>query len=52
MNDTDKKIVDEMITYVENKERDIQASKIGKSGKSKAVNEIIKELERCIKNAN
>ena len=41
-----------MILYVEEKERDIQAAKMGKNAKTKAVQEIIKELERQIKNAD
>lgn len=52
MNEADKKIVQEMIDYVEEKEREIQAAKLGKGSKSQAVAAIIKELERQIKNAN
>lgn len=41
-----------MIRFVEDKEREIQAAKMGKNSKTKAVAEIIKELEKQIKNAN
>ena len=50
MNNTDEIIVDEMISFVEDKEKEIQAAKLGKNSKTKAVAEILKELERQIKN--
>ena len=52
MNESDKKVVKKMIDYVEEKEREIQAAKLGKGSKTQAVTAIIKELERQIKNAN
>lgn len=52
MIDHDKQIVDHMIKYVEDKEKEIQAAKMGKGSKTKAVTEILKELEKQIKNAN
>ena len=52
MNNQDDKIVEGMIKFIEEKEREIQAAKMGKSSKTKAVADIIKELERQIKNAN
>ncbi len=52
MNEKDLEIVEKMITYVEEIERDIQAAKTGKYAKTKAVGNILKELERQIKNAD
>lgn len=52
MNDKDKEIVKNMIEFVEQKEKDIQAAKLGNKGKNKAVTDIMKELEKQIKNAN
>ncbi len=52
MNDNDKKIVDHMIHYVERIEKDIQAAKMGSGSKTKAVKDILKELEGQIKNEN
>lgn len=52
MNDNDKEIVKNMIEFVEQKEKDIQAAKLGSKGKNKAVTDIMKELEKQIKNAN
>lgn len=52
MNNHDQNIIDNMIRFVEDKEREIQAAKMGKNSKTKAVAEIIKELEKQIKNAN
>lgn len=48
----DAKIIDNMIRFVEEKEKEIQAAKMGKGSKTKAVTDIIKELEKQIKNAN
>lgn len=50
----DEKIVEHMIQFVENLEANIQAAKLGgdPKAKQKAVNDIIKELEREIKNAD
>ena len=52
MNDAD--IVKKMIAYVEQEEKDSQAAKLGNAAKSKskAVTDILKELEREIKNAD
>ena len=52
MNNQDEQIIQNMIEFVEEKEREIQAAKMGKASKTKAVSEIIKELERQIKNAD
>ncbi len=52
MNEKDSKIVSNMIDIVENIEKEIQAAKLGKGVKPKAVGEIMKELERQIKNAD
>lgn len=52
MNESDKEIVKNMIKFVEQKEKDIQAAKLGSKGKNKAVTDIMKELEKQIKNAN
>ena len=49
MNNQDKQIVKNMIEFVEEKERQIQAAKMIKNSKTKAVSDIIKELERQIK---
>ena len=48
----DNQIVQDMIEFVEKTEKDIQAAKLGGNQKTKAVTEIIKELEREIKNAH
>lgn len=52
MNDPDKQIIVNMIEFVEKKEKEIQAAKMGKGSKAKAVTEILKELEKQIKNAD
>lgn len=57
MNDKDQQIVEHMAQFVEDKERDILAASMGKihnpnKVKNKAVNEILKELERQLKNEN
>lgn len=52
MNDKDKIIVEHMIHYVEEIEKDIQAAKMGSGSKTKAVKDILKELEGQIKNEN
>lgn len=57
MNDKDQDIVRHMSQYVEEKERDILAASMGKiqnpgKVKNRAVNEILKELERQLKNEN
>lgn len=48
----DSVIVQRMILFVEEKEREYQAAKLGKNSKTKAVSDIQKELERQIKNAD
>lgn len=50
----DEKIINHMISFIEGIETDIQAAKLGGDTKTKqkAVNDIIKELEREIKNAD
>ena len=52
MNDKDEMIVQHMISFVEEKEKEIQAAKMGNKSKAKAVTDIIKELENQTKNAN
>ena len=57
MNDKDQQIVEHMAKFVEEKERDILAASMGKiqnpnKVKNKAINEILKELERQLKNEN
>ncbi len=57
MNDKDQQIVEYMAKFVEGKERDILAASMGKiqnpgKVKNKAVNEILKELERQLKDEN
>lgn len=51
---SDQDIVLNMIKFVEKTERDIVAERLGKESKEKqrAVKEILKELEREIKNAD
>lgn len=50
----DQQIVKHMVSYIENLEKDIQAAKLGgdTKAKQKAVNDIIKELERELKHAD
>ena len=50
----DQAIVKHMVSYIEALEKDIQAAKLGgdSKAKAKAVNDIIKELERELKNAD
>lgn len=45
MNELDKKIVQEMIEYVEERERQIQAAKLGKKTKPTAIKEIMDKLK-------
>ncbi len=52
MSKTDEEIIKDMIAFVEEEEREIQAAKMGKNTKAKAVTDILKELERQMKNAN
>lgn len=52
MNDADKKIVKDMICYIEDIEKKIQAEKLGTKSKTRAVTDIIKELEKKTKNEN
>lgn len=52
MSDKDEVIVEKMIEFVEEKEKEIQAAKMGNKSTTKAVQDIMKELERQIKNAN
>ena len=52
MNEQDQKIVDHMIKFVENTEKNIQAAKLASGSKTKVVNEILKELEKQFKNEN
>lgn len=57
MNDKDQDIISYMSQYIEEKERDILAASMGKiqnpgKVKNRAVNEILKELERQLKNEN
>ena len=52
MSNNDEMIVNKMIDFVEEKEKEIQAAKMGKNSKAKAVTEILKELERQIKDAD
>lgn len=52
MNNADMEVVLHMIEFIENKEREVQAAKLGKSSKTKVVSGIIKELEGQIKNAH
>lgn len=57
MNEKDNTIVENMVKYIEEKERTILAAELGKiknpkKVKNKAVNEILKELERLMKNEN
>lgn len=57
MNKEDNAIIENMIQFIEEKERDILAAEMGKikhpkKVKNKAVNEILKELERLMKNEN
>lgn len=46
----DEKIIDAMIKYIENKEKELLAMKTEKPAKSKAVSDIMKELERQMEN--
>ena len=50
----DQKIVKHMVSYIETLEKDIQAATLGgdTNAKKKAVNDIIKELERELKDAD
>lgn len=50
----EQQIVQNMIEFVEKTERDIQAAKLGtaKKEKTKAVGEMLKKLEREIKDAD
>ncbi len=50
MNEQDQKIITYMIQFVENTEKNIQAAKMSSGSKTKAVNEILKELEKQFKN--
>ena len=52
MNDRDQIIINHMIQFVENTEKNIQAAKMSSGSKTKAVNEILKELEKQFKNEN
>lgn len=52
MNEKDELIVENMIQFVEEKEKEIQAAKMGNKSTTKAVQDIMKELEKQIKNAN
>ena len=54
MNEKDQAIVRNMIKFVEQTEREIQAAKLGTPGKekTKAVKEIKAQLEKEIKNAD
>lgn len=52
MIDQDKQIIDNMIEFVEETEKEIQAAKLVKGSKTKAVTTILKELEKQIKNAD
>lgn len=50
-----QKIVQNMISYIENAERDLQAAKLAgetKAARADIVNAILNELEREIKNEN
>ena len=51
---SDQEIINHMIGFVEQTERDIIAAKLGKESKEKqrAVKEILKQLEKEIKNAD
>lgn len=51
---TKEKIVENMITFIEKEERNLQASKIANDTKAKSdiVNSILDELEREINNEN
>ena len=50
----DQKVIEHMISFIENKEKDLQAAKpIGNAkAKNQIVNDIIKELERETKDAD
>jgi len=48
-NDQDEKIINDMIEFIEEEERNLQAAKLGKNSKTKAVADILKELERQMK---
>lgn len=50
MNEQDQKIINYMIQFVESTEKNIQAAKMSSGSKTKAVNEILKELEKQFKN--
>jgi len=52
MNDIDKQIVQDMIDYIEDLERKIQAAKLGKGGKTRAVSKILEKLEKETKDEN
>lgn len=52
MNEQDQKIIDYMIQFVEKTEKNIQAAKMSSGSKTKAVNVILKELEKQFKNEN
>ena len=51
---SDSQIVKNLIVFIEKTEKDIQASKLGSNSKAKnkAVNTILKELDREVKNAD
>ena len=51
---SDEKIVSDMIKYIEDKERKVQASKLANDSQAKidVVKAILDELEREIKNEN
>ena len=51
---SDEKIVSDMIKYIEDKERKVQASKLANDSQAKTdvVKAILDELEREIKNEN
>ncbi len=50
----DQEVIERMIMFIENKEKDLQASNLGGNSKAKnqIVNDIIKELERALKDAD
>ncbi len=50
----DQEVIERMIMFIENKEKDLQASKLVGNSKAKnqIVNDIIKELERALKDAD
>lgn len=49
---SDSQIVKHMISFIEDTEKAVLAAKLGANPKSKVVGDILKELEREVKNAD